>query len=190
MPRKFIALNAVLIAVILSVLAGVLFVATSSGAGSCGTRTAAFGWEANRLHNDGANLILPVTQAANVTSVAVDYSMTRAPGTPAGAWREVLAYMAANPTSLGAPPARQPTEDGAPGWGASSRDGAASHGGGMSGDIFAQAILKNAYSGQFVAEPLGLELAAGSRLVVHLDAVGAPVDAEAQGSVTYSLCSG
>lgn len=164
-----------------------LAAAGCGGGATCRTQTAAFGWEANTLHNDGANLILPVTAPMHLTGITVDYATTEAPGTRGG-WHETLAYVTIDPTSMGAAPAYQPHENGAAGWGASTRTGALSHGGGMTGDLFAQAILKNT-SGQLVTESLDDTLHAGDRLVVHMNAQGTPVDAEAQGTVDYDQCS-
>lgn len=157
------------------------------GGATCPTRTAAFGWEANTLHDDGANLILPVTSKMHLTGITVDYATTTSPGAQGG-WHETLAYVAIDPTSLGVAPAYQPKEKLAAGWGASTRTGAASHGGGMSRNLFAQAILKNTNSSQLVTESLDDTLRAGDRLVVHMDAAGTPVDAEAQGTVDYDMC--
>jgi hypothetical protein len=170
-----------------SVLVALAAAGCGGGGAACNTRTAAFGWEANTLHDDGANLTLPVTRPTHLTGITVDYATTKAPGTRGG-WHETLAYVTIDPTSLGAAPAYRPQENGAPGWGSSTRSGATSHGGGMTGDLFAQAILKNSYSGQLVTEPLDDTLHKGDRLVVHMDAYGAPVDAEAQGTVDYNDC--
>ena len=158
------------------------------GVATCPTRTAAFGWEANTLDGDGANLILPVTANMHLTGITVDYATTTAPGTRGG-WHETLAYVTIDPASMGAAPAYQPQGKPAAGWGASTRTGAVSHGGGMTGDLFAQAILKNTYGGQLVTESLDDTLEPGDRLVVHMDSQGAPVDAEAQGTVYYDECS-
>jgi hypothetical protein len=170
-----------------SVMLG-LTAAGCGGGATCPTQTAAFGWEANILHNDGANLILPATATMHLTGITVDYATAKAPGTRGG-WHETLAYVTIDPTSMGAAPAYQPQESGAAGWGASTRTGSVSHGGGMTRDLFAQAILKHTDSSQLVTESLDDTLQAGDRLVVHMNAQGTPVDAEAQGTVDYNECS-
>lgn len=179
----------ILILAALLVLVSILAPGGASAGPTCTTQTAAFGWEANRLHNNGANLTLPATATMHLTGITVDYAMTQPYKTRARGWREVLAYVTVDPTGIGANPYHAPQENGAAGWGADSRSGAASHGGGMTGDLFAQAILKNRYSGQLITEPLDLTLQAGDRLVVHAEAVGAPADVEAQGTVDYSECA-
>lgn len=170
----------------LAVTTGATLLTTSSATAdaTCTQHTAAFGWEANHLHNRGANLRLPVTQPIHLTSVTVDYSMTRTPGAADG-WREALTYIAVNPTGSTGSPTFQPTVPGAPGWGASTRTGAESHGGGMSDRLFAQVILKNGYSGETITQHVDYELSAGDVVVVHGDAYGATTDVEAQGSLTY-----
>jgi hypothetical protein len=122
-----------------------------------------------------------------LSGITVDYATAKAPGTHDG-WHETLAYVTIDPTSMGAAPAYQPQAKGAAGWGASTRTGSVSHGGGMTADLFAQAILKNTYGGQLVTESLDDTLHAGDRLVVHMNAQGTPVDAEAQGTVDYNEC--
>lgn len=181
-------MNKTYTALVLAAAAGAsVLIAGSAGADStCTVHTAAFGWEANNLHNHGANLVLPVTQAMHVTSVTIDYAMARTPGKVDG-WREALGYIAVNPTGSTGAPTFQPTAEGAPGWGASSRTGAESHGGGMTDRLFAQVILKNSYSGEIVTQALDYTLAKGDRVVVHADAYGATTDVEAQGSLTYCV---
>jgi len=177
----------------LAVVAAAAVAVSTSGAAAdssstCTTHTAAFGWEGNNLHNHGANLVLPVTQDLRLTSITVDYSMTRVPGQTDG-WREALAYVAIDPTGTTGSPTYQPTVPGAPGWGASTRNGAVSHGGGMSDRLFAQAILKNGYSGAVITQQLDFPLSAGDKVWVHADAYGAATDVEAQGSLTYEICT-
>lgn len=151
---------------------------------TCTVHTSAFGWEANALHNNGANLVLPITQPMHLTAVTVDYAMTRVPGKADG-WREALTYLTINPTGTTGKPFHQPTVPGGPGWGASIRNGALSHGGGMSDRIFAQSILKNNYSGTVISQSIDYILNAGDQVWVHADAYGAATDLEAQGSITY-----
>jgi hypothetical protein len=163
-------------------------------------QTAGFGWEVTDLHNDGADVIVPVKRALILQRIDYDCSFMITALSGAG-FVEVLytVGVATGTPTFSAPPPSYISLPASPDFGSAQFHNPSGVKGGFDGSLEQGSVLRlilkawcptdgtASQSARHVTTYPALPIAAGSSLVFHMDHAGVQVDSEMQVSLGYTL---